>query len=63
MHPDEHVSHVDRVPRAGDARRPSATALSGFLLATVVLWRGSWLSADEVADQFTPLYDVLWNKW
>lgn len=61
IHPAEHLSHM------GDAHVTASwvaflTALAGFLLATVFYaWR--FLNAEEVKQQFKPLYTFLWHKW
>lgn len=59
--PNEHDSHASaiRIPATLIA---FATALGGFLLATVMYcWR--WLDAEEVRRQFALIHRLLLNKW
>jgi NADH-quinone oxidoreductase subunit L len=59
--PDEHLSHEPAIHEQA-TWIASATALSGFLMATVFYgWR--LLSADDVRRQFAPVYTFLINKW
>jgi NADH-quinone oxidoreductase subunit L len=58
-HPNEHLSHDYHMIAMLVA---SATALGGFLLATVFYaWR--LLSAAEARQQFAPVYKFLLHKW
>jgi NADH:ubiquinone oxidoreductase subunit 5 (subunit L)/multisubunit Na+/H+ antiporter MnhA subunit len=56
---DEHAAHEFHTAATSTA---FATALAGFLLATVFyLWR--LLDPAEVRQQFKPIYKLLLNKW
>ena len=63
--PDEHYAHLEE--NFSSIVAPAtivafSTALSGFLLATVMYcWR--WVDAAEVKRQFTALHRFLLNKW
>ena len=60
-YPHEHESHAISIHTTATLVA-SATALAGFLLATVVYcWR--LLNPAEVANQFGFIYRLLWNKW
>ncbi|HWA97251.1 MAG TPA: NADH-quinone oxidoreductase subunit L [Pirellulales bacterium] len=59
QHPNEHLSHAYHM---GAMLVASATALAGFLMATIFYgWR--LLSAADVRQQFGPIYNFLLNKW
>ncbi len=61
VHPDEHLSHAPAIHTAAGLVA-FATALGGFLLATVFYgWR--LISADDVARVYGPVYRFLINKW
>lgn len=59
--PDEHKSHADEI-KTPATLIAFATALSGFLLASVMYW---WkiLNPDEVRRQFQSIYHFLIKKW
>ena len=63
--PDEHYAHLEE--NFGSIVAPATvvafgTALSGFLLATVMYcWR--WVDATEVKKQFAGIHRFLTNKW
>ncbi len=60
-HPAEHLSHEGDV-HLWASLIAFATALSGFLIATVFYaWR--FLNPEEVRQQFSRLYTFLWHKW
>jgi NADH-quinone oxidoreductase subunit L len=61
VHPAEHLSHEPAVHFSATSIA-SATALLGFLLATIIYaWR--LLDPAEIRNQFRPIYTLLWNKW
>jgi NADH:ubiquinone oxidoreductase subunit 5 (subunit L)/multisubunit Na+/H+ antiporter MnhA subunit len=61
VHPAEHLSHEGAI-HVTATLVASATALAGFLLATVIyLWQ--LISAEEIRRQFRPLYSLFWHKW
>jgi NADH-quinone oxidoreductase subunit L len=59
--PDEHGSHAHKTHVLAGLIA-FATAAAGVFLACVIYW---WkkLSADDVSQQFRPVYRFLWNKW
>ncbi len=61
VHPAEHLSHGEAI-HVTATLVASATALSGFLLATIIYcW--NMLNPEEIRRQFRPLYNLFWNKW
>jgi NADH-quinone oxidoreductase subunit L len=60
QHPDEHAGH--ELWHWTATLVASATALGGFLLATIVYaWR--LLNPADVRQQFSPIYNFLLHKW
>ncbi len=57
----EHLSHQEAI-HAQATTVATLAALAGFLLAVVIYAKG-WVSAEEVARQFRPIYQLLWHKW
>lgn len=60
-YPHEHASHVAAI-HIPATLAAAATALCGFLLATV-FYGVRWLNPGEVRQQFPAVYRWLWNKW
>ncbi len=60
-YPNEHASHAQSIHVQATIYAFS-TALSGFLLATV-FYGLRWLSAEDVKQQFYPIYRFLLGKW
>jgi NADH-quinone oxidoreductase subunit L len=59
--PNEHESHEWQYV-APATLVAFGTAVGGVLLAAVIYW---WrlLDANEIRQQFRPIYRLLWNKW
>jgi NADH-quinone oxidoreductase subunit L len=60
-YPNEHLSHGHSI-HVQATLYAFSTALAGFLLATV-FYGVRWLNAEDVKQQFYPIYRFLLNKW
>jgi NADH-quinone oxidoreductase subunit L len=62
VYPSEHLSHEVASVHISATLIASATALTGFLLATAIYcWR--LLDPKEIRNTFRPIYQLFWNKW
>ncbi len=62
VYPNEHLSHEVAAVHISATLIASATALTGFLLATIIYCWGL-LNPTEIRNQFRPIYQLFWNKW
>ena len=59
--PSKHLSHAPEIKFSAGLTAFCA-AMTGLFLATLIyLWRT--LRAEEIAQTFRPLYQLLWHKW